>query len=475
LITWEQYVERIAKMKKNIYINGEVIGRDDPRVVKGTHTFKVTFDKAQDPEYQDLVVVKSHITGKPINRWTHIHQSVEDLMNKQLITRKLCNLTGGCIQRCMGTDSMNALSVVTKDCDLKYGTNYYERWIKYLEYFQENDIVASCGQTDAKGDRSKRPGEQHDPDQYVHVVERRPDGVVVRGAKLHNTSAMVDEIIVIPTRALKENEKDWAIAFAIPADTEGVYLISKYSEFSTRAPGLESPLSEVGDVECMVVLDDVFVPNERIFINGETEFGGQLALLFALFHRHSYSGCKPGMADVMMGTAALVTDYLGIAKAPHIRERLADMVSVAEIVFACGIAAGYKARKAASGTYVPDIVFANIGRRHAGHNIYHEYGLLSEMAGGLAATLPHSKDYNSPVVGDFVRKYVSRRAGVSAENHYRAWHLAEDLLVSHTASVAHVAGLHGGGSPIMEDIAVMSAYDLESKKNLAKYLAGIKE
>ena len=244
----------------------------------------------------------------------------------------------------------------------EYGTNYYERWLKYLEYFRRtiSSLPADRPMPKAIGARRANSGSGS-----VCACGREASGRGGgAGAKLHNTSAMVDEIIVIlPGPCGKRG--DYAIAFAIPADAEGVYLISKYSEFSTRAPGLEAPLAEVGDVECMVVLDDVFVPNERIFINGETEFGGQLALLFALFHRHSYSGCKPGMADVMMGTAALVTDYLGIAKAPHIRERMAEMVSMAEIVFACGIAAGHHARKAAS-EYVPDIVFANIGRRHAG-------------------------------------------------------------------------------------------------------------
>lgn len=471
-----EYLNRLTGMRKNIYLDGEIIGRDHPKVVHASKAIQLTFDLAEDPKYSQWLKTTSHITGQPINRFTHIHQSPEDLLLKQEMTRVLCNQIGGCIQRCMGCDVMNGLSVATKNADLKYGTNYHERWLKYLQYFQENDLVGAASQTDAKGDRNLRPSEQPDPDMYLHVVERRPDGVIVRGAKLHNTMApYADELIVIPTRALGKAEKDYAIAFAIPADTEGVYLIGREAFCPKREEGMEAPMNNLGDIESFTVFDNVFVPNERIFINGETEFGGELALLFALFHRHSYCGCKPGIGDVLMGTTALLADYNGVEKAGHVRDKLAEMVSVAELVFAAGIAASVKSMKAPSGTQIPNIIYSNVGRRHAGHSIYNEYATLCDIAGGLPATLPLSKEYNSPIVGDFVRKYTKRRSGISEEDHYRAYHLASDLLTSEIAAALQVAGVHGGGSPIMEDIAIMGTYDMKAKKDLAKYLAGIKD
>lgn len=473
---YQDYLERLSKMRDNIYMDGELVSRTDSRVINATKSIKLTYDMADDPDYKDLMITTSSITGKEINRFNHINQSVDDLLKKQEMVRKLTSLTGGCIHRCMGTDAMNGLSVITKDTDLKYGTNYNERFLKYLAYFQENNLIGCCAQTDAKGDRSLRPAQQADPDQYLHVVERRTDGVVVRGAKLHNTIAQfADEIIAIPTRAIMPDEKDYAIAFAIPADTEGVYLIGRRGHFIKREEEIDAPISEFGCIESFTVFDNVFIPNERIFINGETDMAGMLALYFALFHRHSYTGCKPGTGDVLLGTTALVADYLGIEKKSHVKEKLAELISVAELVYASGIASAVKSTKAASGTQVPDMIFANVGRRHAGHNIAHEYDILTDIAGGLPATLPLSKEYTSPVVGKFVKKYCSRRAGVSAENHYRAAHLASDLLTSDTASELRVAGVHGGGSPVMEDIAIMGSYDVKSRKNLAKHLAGIKE
>ncbi len=475
--TQEQYLEHLASMRHNIYIDGECIGRDDPRVVHASSAIRMTFSLVDNPEFKDLLTATSHITGKRINRYTHIHQSPEDLMKKQELTRKICGIAGGCIQRCMGVDMMNAISSVVKDVDTKYGTPYYERFLKFLEYFQENDIVAAGSQTDTKGDRAARPHEQWDPDQYLHVVERRPDGVVVRGAKVHNTMApYAEELIVVPTRAMTPEDKDYAIAFAIPADTEGVYMIGRAAYMGQREPNLDAPISEIGDIESMTVFDNVFVPNERIFLNGETEFAGMLALRFALYHRHSYTGCKPGIGDVIMGTTSVLADYQNIKKQSHIKEKLAEMISVAELVYAAGIASAVKSTKASSGTQVPDVIFCNVGRRHAGHNIYHELNMLCDVSGGLPATLPGTKDYNSPVVGKFVQKYVTRREGVSSEDCYRIFNLANDLLCSELGSISfQIAGVHGGGSPIMEDIAVLGSYDLKSREKLAKHLAGIKD
>lgn len=474
--TSKEYLEKLAGMKANLYLDGEIIGRDDPRIVHAAGTIGKSFDWVSKPEYERLLVATSHLSGEKINRFTHIHQSADDLYLKQEMTRVLSSRVGGCIQRCMGIDALNALSVSTKNADIKYGTSYHERFLNYMRYFQENDLVGCGAQTDSKGDRSLRPSEQPDPDQYLHVVERKSDGVVVRGAKLHNTMApYADEIIAFPTRALGKNEKDYAIAFAIPADTEGIYLITRIAESPKHAPGLESPFNEFSDVESFTVFDNVFVPNERIFINGETEFGGETALLFALYHRHSYCGCKPGIGDMMTGIAALAADYNGVENQSHIKEKLADMISVGELVYAAGLAAALKSQKAPSGTQIPNIMYANVGRRHAGVNIFHEANILVDITGGMPVTIPLSKDYNSTLVGDFVRKYSARRAGVSEENHYRAMLLASDLMASEITSVLLIAGVHGGGSPQMEDIAILQSGNLKGKKDIAKYLAGIIE
>lgn len=471
--TSQEYRERIKAMRDNVYIDGDLVSRTDARIEPGMNVIAVTYDLVQESQYEGVFDATSHISGERINRFCHIHQSSEDLLKKQEMTRLYCQKTGGCIQRCMGIDSMNALSVITHEIDQVHKTEYNQRFLEYLKYFQENDICANCAQTDVKGDRKKRPHQQVDPDLYLRIVDRKKDGIVVRGAKAHNTTGpYADEIIVIPTRFLTPEEGDWAVAFAIPADTEGVKLICRPTAYRTRQK-LHSPVENFGTVESFTIFDDVFIPWERVFMAGEHEFGGPLALLFALYHRHSYTGCKPAVSDVLMGMAALVAEYNGIEKTKHVQQKLADMIGVAELVYAAGIAASVNGQAMSSGTYIPHVIYSNVGRRHAGENIYHEYEIVADLAGGLAATLPLEGDFLSEETGPLVSKYIMRNPKVTAENQYRCFRLISDAICSSMAGLSQVAGLHGGGSPIMESIALLGNYDLEAKKDIAKYLAGI--
>ncbi len=468
-----QYLEKLKGMRKNVHIGGELVERDDPRLLPGIRVVSMTFDLVDDPRFKDLLTATSHLTGKTINRYCHIHQSPDDLLKKQEMTRLLCQKSGGCIQRCMGVDALNALSVVTFLTDMAHGTGYHQRFLEYLRRYQENDWVANCAQTDVKGDRSKRPHEQADPDLYLRVIERRQDGIVVRGAKAHNTMApYADEILVLPTRFMGERDKDYAVAFAVPADTEGLHLVCRATTSRPRKQ-LKAPANELGVADSFSIFDDVFVPWERVFMCGEYEQAGYLAGLFAAYHRHSYTGCKPATTDVMMGATALVAEYNGVAKAPHVRDKLAEMITVAELVYGAGIAAAVKSQKAPSGTQVPDFVFVNAGRYHAGVNIYHEFETLAEIAGGLPATLPYEEDFFDEKIGPLLNKYIMRNPDVSAENQHRLFRLISDMIVSAAGGVAQVAGVHGGGSPIMEKIALVLQYDMDSKKQLVKELAGI--
>jgi 4-hydroxyphenylacetate 3-monooxygenase/4-hydroxybutyryl-CoA dehydratase/vinylacetyl-CoA-Delta-isomerase len=471
--TSQEYREGLKAMRRNVYIDGELVPRDDPRLVPGSNVIALTYDLAQEPGFEGLFTTTSHITGKKINRFCHVHRSQDDLLKKQEMTRLYCHQSGGCIQRCMGIDAINALSAVTYDIDQVHKTEYHQRFSEFLLYFQKNDLCANCAQTDVKGDRLKRPHQQVDPDLYLRVVERRKDGIVVRGAKAHNTIApYADEIIVVPTRVLTEKEHDWAVAFAIPADAEGVKLISRPAYYRPRQQ-LNAPIARFGDVESLTIFDDVFVPWERVFMCGEREFAGPLALLFALYHRHSYTGCKPAVSDVMMGMTALVAEYNGTESVKHVQHKIADIIGVAELVYAAGIAGAVKGHSAPSGTFIPNLVYCNVGRRHAGENLYHEYQIVADVAGGQAATLPLEGDYLSEETGPLVAKYLMRNPKISAENQYRCFRLISDVICSSMGGLNQISGLHGGGSPIMETIALLRNYDIESKKEIAKYLAGI--
>ena len=474
--TSEEYVEKLCGMRKNVYMDGKLVGRDDPQLTQAISVMGKTFDLVEDPKFRGLITAKSHLTGEEINRFTHINRSTEDLLTKQKMIRKACHLTGGCIQRCMGCDAINALSVITYELDQSFGTEYYRRFLKFLEYFQKNDLTAAAAQTDVKGDRSLRPFQQKDPDLYVHMVEKKDDGIVVRGAKNHITmAAYADEIICLPTRMMTENDADYSVAFAVPADAEGVKLITHVTNPRPREK-FKAPVAEYGFADSFVIFDDLFVPNERVFMCGEPPpFAGLLAHMFALYHRHSYTGCKPAVTDMITGASALVADYQGIAGKTHVRSKLAHLVSVAELVYAAGIASAVTAQASSSGTFVPDTVYTNVGRRHAGVNIYHESEILADLAGGLPATLPSEGDFVSPETRPYMEKYIMRKADVPAEKVHRCFRLISDMICSAAGGAAAVAGVHGGGSPVMEEILIAATYDFEEKKTIAKYLAGIEE
>ncbi len=479
--TYEEYFDRIKKLKRNVYVKGEKVDRTEYEGLRGAfRTIRETYDCSNDPRYMDLCRTKSHLNGEEISRFTHIHQSIEDLLKKQRMTRVLCHRTGGCIQRCMGIDAMNALSVVTHEMDQILKTDCNRNFLKYLAYWQEEDITANCAQTDTKGHRLKRPHEQDDPDLYVRIVESRPDGIVVRGAKVDNTAAPVsDEIIVIPTRFMTDKDSAYAVAFAVPADLDGVKMLVRPANHHKRTH-LPAPIAEIGDGESFTIFDDVFVPRERVFMDGkgdprQTPFAGFLALLFAHYHRHSYTGCKPAVSEILASAAALVSEYNGIEGVDHVKDKISHLIGTAELVFAAGQVSAYRAERSSSGTFIPDEILTNAGRRLAGEEIYNEFKVVADLAGGLCATMPFEEEFFSKETGPLANKYMMRNPKISAEDQHRCFRGIENLVVSELATVNQVAGLHGGGSPQMETIAMMSRYDLEPLKNIARYLFGIEK
>lgn len=473
--TPEEYISDLMKMKPNLYIGGEKVGRDDPRIKPGINTMSVTFELAQSPEWEGVITAKSSLTGKRINRFTYLPQNPYDLIQKQKMIRLAAQRVGGCIQRCMGYDALTALSICTKEIDEKYGTKYHSRFMDYLREFQEKDLTAACAQTDMKGDRLKRPSEQQNPDAYVHVVDVRNDGIVVRGAKICITmAAYADEIIVIPTRAMREEDKDYAVAFAIPADWDRVRLITR-PVWVRKREMIKAPFPEYGVSDSVVVFDDAFIPKERVFMCGEWEFGRRLALLFADSHRHSYCGCKPAVSDILCGTTALVAEANNIERVAHVRQKLSEFAGSAELAYAAGIASAIYGEKTSSGTFFPHPVYANVGRRLMGETIYHEFNILVEIAGGLSVTLPFEADFYAEETKKDLEKYIVRNPKLSPEDSHRIWRLVENIAASAMGHWYAIAGVHGGGSPIMETITLNAEYDYESKKDIAKYLAGIKK
>ena len=480
MMTPEEYEESLRKLDLVVYMFGKRLENvvDNPILRPSMKAVAKTYELANLPEYEDIMTARSHITGKKINRFTHIHQNIEDLVKKSKMGRLLGRATGCCFQRCVGMDTLNALSIVTYDIDKKHGTEYSKRFLKYLEYVQENDFTCDGAMTDPKGDRSLPPHKQPDPDQYVHVVEEKENGIVVRGAKAHQTGAVNShEIIVMPTIAMREEDKDYAISFALPSDAEGIIYIIGRQSCDTRK--LEGDTIDTGNLlygghEALVVFDDVFVSWERVFMYKEYDFASSLVEKFASYHRQSYA-CKVGVGDVLIGASQTAAEYNGVEKASHIKDKIVEMNHLNETLYCGCIACASEGHKEPSGTYSVNTLLANVHKQNVTRFPYELSRLAQDIAGGLMVTMPNNRDFKSPETGKWLEKYYKTKPGVPTENRMRILRLIENLTLG-TAAVGYLTeSMHGAGSPQAQRIMISRTVNLEEKKRAAKRLCGIEE
>jgi 4-hydroxybutyryl-CoA dehydratase / vinylacetyl-CoA-Delta-isomerase len=476
VMTKNQYLESIRALKPTAYMFGERVTNviDNPRIRAGIEATAATYEVAHMDGYRELLVTESPLIGEPVSRFTLPPSSIDDLVARVKVNRKLGNYVGTCHQRCTGLDCLSALSIVTYNIDKKYGTDYYAHFIEFLKNVQKHDLAANAGVTDVKGDRSLAPHEQVDKDMYLRLVERKSDGIVVRGAKVHQTGSLSShEIIVIPTRALTKEDKDYALAFAIPSDTKGLIHVIGRSTLDTR----ELDGCDIGNTlyskYCpTLIFDDVFVPWERVFMCGETDFAGDLVGRFSAFHRQSHGGCKSGKIDCMIGAALTMMDYNGTNKISHHKQKVIDMIHRGETLYGCCLAASYEGQKQPSGTYYIDTVLANASKLHEGKELSEAIRLMIDISGGFVADLPSDKDLNNPEVGGLLKKYLKAVDDVPVENRVKMYRLVEKMALE---SADTISDIHGGGSPEAHRVTIFRETDVNSKKKAAKRLAGIDE
>jgi 4-hydroxybutyryl-CoA dehydratase/vinylacetyl-CoA-Delta-isomerase len=476
--TGDEYKQSLRNRNIQVYVKGQLLKSaeviDHPFIRGHVNSAALTFDLAHDPMCEDLMTVKSHLTGQKINRFTHIHQSVEDLINKVKMLRMISQKTGTCYQRCVGFDALNALYTVTYEMDEKAGTNYHERLKKYIEYVQTNDIMVAGAMTDPKGDRNLRPGQQADPDLFVHVVQKNEEGIVIRGAKAHMTGMVNShEMLIMPTMGMTPEDKDYAVSCAIPVDAPGViHIFGRQTNDDRKCEGdIDQGNARYGIVggECLTVLEDVFVPWEKVFMCGETEFSGLLVERFACYHRQNYGGCKGGVSDVVIGAAAVMADMSGYGKAAHVKEKLNEMIHLAETLYACSIACSAEGHKTASGSYYVDPLLANVGKHNVTRLIYDIDRLAQDIGGGITATMPSESDLRHPDIGRYVDKYMKGIAEVPTEYRMRIARLIENM----TGGTALVESMHGAGSPQAQKVFYAKLSNIEHKKQIALNIAGV--
>jgi len=471
----QDYRNRVAKLKPRLFMGGKrVKDLTDHPITRGVidATARV-YALTMDPQYADIMQSMSHLTGEPISRALHIHQSKEDLHKRLDMARLSSQKLGTCNYRCPGNEMLPSLAATTWEMDQDKGTDYHQRFNAFLKYAQENDLVVSGSVTDPKGDRSKRPLQQ-DPDYYVHVVEKRSDGIVVCGAKQHATGAYTaDETLVLPGISCREDEEDYALAFVVPNGAEGVTYIAQYNPFSVERECEPDP-RVIGNPlygqreTCLIVFDHVLVPWERVFMCGEIEYTQSFITRFAKTHRMNCGGaCKVGFMDLIIGASQLMAEYNGLAKASHIAQKITRMLQLNDTSLACATAAAYMGEEEppGCGVFMPDEAMSNIAKLNTNDGFWEVMALAGDIAGGIAVTMPSEKELENPDTKHYVAKYLG--AAAPAEKRMRMVKFLQNW----------VAGLHGvgtyqGSGPSQNQMMVLYRIaDLETKKRMAEELA----
>lgn len=474
--TAEQYVDSLRGRNLKVFLFGEQVEEivDHPMIRPSINAVAQTYELAlREPELASAV---SPFTGERINRFLHIATSTEDLVRQNKMQRKLGQLTGTCFQRCVGMDAFNALYSVTYEMDQTYASTYHAKFKDFVAMTHRHGYVVGGAMTDVKGDRSLPPHQQADPDLYVHITKRTADGVYITGAKAHQTGCLNSHwLVVMPTLRLGPDDKDFAIVGAVPVEAEGITYIYGRQSCDTRS--MEGGTIDIGNVryggqEAMVIFENVFIPNELIFMDGEYDFAAMLVERFTSYHRRSYV-CKSGVGDVLIGAAATIADYNGVTKASHIRDKLVEMTHQNETIYSTGIAASYQGFETESGAFLPDDMLANVCKHHVTKMPYEIGRLAQDLAGGMVVTMPSEQDFTADATGPLLEKYLKGKADIKTEDRVRILRLIENMTLGRNAVGYLTESMHGAGSPQAQRIQIMRQMQIDYKKELAKALAGI--
>jgi aromatic ring hydroxylase len=475
LRTPDQYVESIRD-GRTVYYRGEKVHdvTTHPVIKKAVHHASLDYEMAEAPATRDLAVVEEG--GDRYSRYFKIPSSTDDLLKRSQLIEAATALgsTLVVLVKEIGTDALFALHRVARQADQKYESEYLKRVQAFYRHCRDNDLAISVAQTDVKGDRAQGPLGQPDPDMYTRIVERRPDGIVVRGAKIHTScTTNTNELIVLPTRAMAEADAEYAVAFAIPVNTPGLKLVASPYGGAPKSE-FDAPLSaERKMMETITIFDDVFVPWDRVFMAGEWDFCAPLALGFVEYHRFTAVSYKLPLVDALIGAGLLMADLNGISKAAHVREKLVWLISYAETLRALTDMAAIRGKPDEHGIYAPDALTTNMAKYHFAHNYHEALQHVQDIAGGMLVTAPGVEDFANPETGALLRKYLGGRAGVDGEMRTRAMNMVSDLTTGEFGGYHAVLAIHAEGSLEAEKLMIARAYDSRRTLEYAKKIAGL--
>ena len=470
LMSGNDYRESLRKYKPTVYVDGRKVESvaDDPALAPGVNAVALTYDLALN---EDLApVMRTEVAGRIVNRMLGIPKSSQDLLNKLEAVRLVCQETG-CAQRYLSGDALTGIYQATLRCDAEAGTTYHQTLKAYLDHVYDNDLTLGVAMTDAKGDRSVRPYAQANADSYVHIVERRSDGIVISGVKAIVTGApYMHELLVMPCRNMTELDKDFAVCCAVPIDVSGLTIVARPAGRPGESAAKFS--AKFGQSTGVCLFENVFVPWNRVFLAGEWQHSGHITYAYATHHRHTCIAARAGFGDLLIGAGALMTEANGIDldRAGNLRDQMVDLIKIVEGFYACGVAASVYGAADESGVVTPDAVFANIGKLLLATQIYDMHRIAHHVSGGLIVTLPGPDEDHNPATAGRLSEVLSARSDISYEKRIEAARFVEDLTASYQAGWYSVISLHGGGSPEAMKMEIFRRYPLGNQVDLVERL-----
>jgi 4-hydroxybutyryl-CoA dehydratase / vinylacetyl-CoA-Delta-isomerase len=472
LMSAAEYRESLRRYSPRVSVDGRWVESvaDEPALAPGVNAVGITYDFALRPEYAALMTARQGTSGKTVNRMLHINETAADLLNKLEAVRLVCR-ESGCAQRYLVHDAFNGIFQATRRADDHHGTDYHQRFRAYLHRVQDEDLTLGIAMTDAKGDRSRRPAAQANPDVYVHIKERRKDGIVIRGTKAIVTGApYMHEFLVMPCRTMTREEADFAVCCAVPVDAPGVTIVAR----PAGRPGEKAARfsARFGQSTGVVLFEDVFVPWERVFLAGEYDEGGFLTTAYATHHRHSCVAARAGFGDLLIGAGALMIDANGLdpERHGHIREAMVELITITEGFYACGVAASVYGQKDAAGNMMPDTVFANIGKLIMATKVYDMQRVAHYVSGGLIVALPGPDEDHNPATQASLQAVLAGRPDIPAQQRLEAARFIEDLTASYQGGWYSLISLHGGGSPEAMKREIWRNYPIPERVQLVERL-----
>ncbi len=472
LMSAAEYRESLRGYHPRVFVNGRTVASvaDEPLLAPGINGVGITYDFARDPAHSPLMTARQGTSGKTVNRFLHICETSTDLLYKLEAVRLVCKVSG-CAQRYLATDAFNGLYQATHRADAVHGTDYHQRFVAYMHHVQDRDLTLGIAMTDAKGDRSKRAGAQANPDSYVHIKERRPDGIVIRGTKAIVTGApYMHEFLVMPCRTHTKEDAQFAVCCAVPVDAPGITIVARPAGRPGEAAAKFS--AKYGQSVGVVMFDDVFVPHERVFFAGETEEAGFATTAYATHHRHSCIGARAGFGDLLIGAGALMIEANGLdpERHGHVRDQMVDLIKITEGFFACGVAASVYGMRDPAGNMMPDAVFSNIGKLLLATQIYDMHRIAHYVSGGLIVALPGPDEDHNPETAASLAAVLGGRPDIPASQRAEVARFIEDLTISDQGGWYSTISLHGGGSPEAMKREIWRNYPVMEKVALVESL-----